>query len=33
MAVHKLDGEKVRDYLSRYRNRKFVAFAEGVLAA
>jgi hypothetical protein len=33
MAVHKLDGEKVRDYQSRYRNRKFVAFAEGVLAA
>jgi hypothetical protein len=33
IAAHKLDGEKVRDYLGRYRNRKFVAFAQGMLAA
>jgi hypothetical protein len=33
MVIHKLDGGKVRDYLGRYRNPRFVAFAEGVLAA
>jgi len=32
MAIDKLDRAKVRDYLGRYKNRKFVTFAEGVLA-
>jgi len=31
IALHKLDKARLRDYVSRYRNPKFVAFAEGVL--
>jgi len=31
MAVDRLDEGKVREYLRRYRNPKFVAFAEGIL--
>jgi len=33
MAVDRLDGTRVSEYLGRYRNPKFVAFAEGVLAS
>jgi hypothetical protein len=32
MAVDRLDHDRVADYLARYRNPKFVVFAEGVLA-
>ena len=31
IALHKLDKARLRDYLSRYRNPKFVAFVKGVL--
>lgn len=33
MAVDRLDRTRVLEYLGRYRNPKFVAFAEGVLAS
>ena len=33
MAVDRLDRTKISEYLGRYRNPKFVAFAEGVLAS
>jgi hypothetical protein len=32
MAIEKLDKAKVRDYLARYKNQKFVTFAKGLLA-
>jgi hypothetical protein len=31
IALHKFDKARLRDYVSRYRNPKFVAFVEGVL--
>lgn len=31
IAVDRLDGDRVRRYLSRYRNPKFVSFARGIL--
>ena len=31
IALHKLDKARLRDYLSNYRNPRFVAFAKGVL--
>ena len=33
MATHRLDRAKVDEYLTRYRNRKFITFVQGVLAA
>ena len=33
MAVERFDLTRVREYLGRYRNPKFVAFVEGVLAS
>jgi hypothetical protein len=33
VAVDTLDHERIRDYLSRYRNPKFVSFVEGMLAS
>lgn len=33
MALDRLDHDRVAEYLGRYRNPKFVAFAEGVLAS
>jgi len=33
VAVDRLDHDRIRDYLSRYRNPKFVTFVEGMLAS
>lgn len=32
LALHRLDRDRIRDYLLRYRNPRFVAFVQGVLA-